>query len=62
MLYDHIFGVCPQQRIGDFAFHEREYLHLTHLLEEAQTTTHLPEYTDSKEAFHDFLVRLRLGK
>jgi uncharacterized protein len=47
---------------SDFAFHEGEYLRLTRRLEEAQTTTHLPENTNSKEILHDFLVRLRMAE
>lgn len=45
---------------ADFAFHEGEFERLTRRLEEAQAHTPLPEHTASKDAFHDFLVRLRL--
>lgn len=47
---------------ADFAFHEGEFARLTSLLEEAQSTTYLPENTNSKEALHEFLVRLRLAE
>jgi hypothetical protein len=47
---------------SDTAFYEREVLRLTAMLEEAGTTTALPEGTTARAALNDLLVRLRTGR
>lgn len=46
---------------GDFAFYQQEYLRLTHLLEESQEKSTLPEEPTGKPALHDLLLRVRLA-
>ena len=45
---------------ADLAFHQREYERLRAQLEEASSTSHLPEAPTCREALNDLLVRVRL--
>jgi predicted nucleotidyltransferase len=47
---------------ADLAFHEAEIARLTEQLEAARDNSHLPENPTARDALHDLLVRLRLGR
>ena len=46
---------------GDFGFYEQEYLRLTHVLDEAQQKSALPDEASGKPALNDLLLRIRLN-
>jgi predicted nucleotidyltransferase len=48
--------------VVDLAFHESEYLRLTHQLEMEYSISSLPEVPSAKAALNDLLVRLRLAE
>ena len=45
---------------ADMSFHEAEYARLTRELEEARDASKLPENPSTRDALHDFVVRIRM--